>query len=257
VLLRPIAERTLLPTAAYMAGPNEITYFAQVSAVAPALGVDVPLSVPRWSGVIIEPHVERILARYGVAYEELRDPHAVEKRLVRERLPSAVAAALERDRPSARAAFARRARAYEAKLRRLDAQIHACFHALPASRLRLVTDHDAFGYFARRYGLRVIGAVIPSQTTQAQPSARELTQLADLVRRERVPSIFPETSLSPKLARTIARETGAAAGLSLYGDTLGPAGSSGDTYLKMEGANARAIALGLSGGSLRCRVDVR
>jgi uncharacterized protein YllA (UPF0747 family) len=98
VLLRPVAERALLPTAAYVAGPNEITYFAQVSAVAAALGVDAPLSVPRWSGLIIEPHVERILARYGLAYQDLRDPHAAEKRLVHERLPSAVTVALDRHR---------------------------------------------------------------------------------------------------------------------------------------------------------------
>jgi bacillithiol synthase len=98
VLLRPVAERALLPTAAYVAGPNEFTYFAQVSAVATALGLDPPLSVPRWSGLIIEPHIERILTRYGLAYEELRDPHAAEKRLVKERLPSAITAALERCR---------------------------------------------------------------------------------------------------------------------------------------------------------------
>jgi ABC-type Zn uptake system ZnuABC Zn-binding protein ZnuA/ABC-type Mn2+/Zn2+ transport system permease subunit len=165
-----------------------------------------------------------------------------------------IGAALERADPSARAIFARRSRAYEAKLRTLDAQIRSCIQRLPATRRKLVTDHDAFGYFAHRYGIEVVGAVIPSQTTQAQPSARDLSQLADVVRREDVASIFPESSLSPKLAHTIARETGAAAGLTLYGDTLGPSGSSADTYLKMEAVNARAIALGLSGGRLRCRV---
>ena len=96
--------------------------------------------------------------------------------------------------------------------------------------------------------------MIPSQTTQAQPSARDLSNLAALVRREHVVSIFPESSLSPKLARAIADETGAAAGLTLYGDTLGPSGSGADTYLRMESVNARTIALGLSGGGLRCRV---
>jgi ABC-type Zn uptake system ZnuABC Zn-binding protein ZnuA/ABC-type Mn2+/Zn2+ transport system permease subunit len=165
-----------------------------------------------------------------------------------------IGAALERADPSTRAAFAQRTAAYEAELRKLDRQIHSCFRGLPASRRKLVTDHDAFGYFAHRYGFEVVGAVIPSQTTQAQPSARDLSELADVVRREHVSSIFPESSLSPKLARTIARETGAAAGLTLYGDTLGPAGSDADTYLKMEAVNARTIALGLSAGRLRCHV---
>jgi ABC-type Zn uptake system ZnuABC Zn-binding protein ZnuA/ABC-type Mn2+/Zn2+ transport system permease subunit len=167
-----------------------------------------------------------------------------------------IAATLERTDPAARAGFARRASAYERKLSVLDRQIRDCITKTPPGRRNLVTDHDAFGYFARRYGIRVVGAVIPSQTTQAQPSARELADLADIVRREHVPAVFPESSLSPKLARAIARETGAGAGLTLYGDTLGPAGSSADDYLKMEATNARTIALGLSGGRVRCSIHV-
>jgi zinc/manganese transport system substrate-binding protein len=168
-----------------------------------------------------------------------------------------LASALERADPTGRAGIASRARLYEAKLRSLDGQIHRCLTRIPASRRKLVTDHDAFGYFARRYGITVVGAVIPSQTTQAQPSARELAQLADVVRREHVMAIFPESSLSPKLARAIARETGAGAGLTLYGDTLGATGSDADTYLKMEANNARTIALGLSGGRVRCAIEGR
>jgi ABC-type Zn uptake system ZnuABC Zn-binding protein ZnuA/ABC-type Mn2+/Zn2+ transport system permease subunit len=160
--------------------------------------------------------------------------------------------ALARADQSARDSFARRARAYEAKLRSLDGQIRSCIGKVPAQQRKLVTDHDAFGYFAHRYGIDVIGAVIPSQTTQAQPSAGDLARLADVVRREHVEAAFPESSLNPKLARAIARETGADVGGTLYGDTLGPAGSAGDTYLRMESANAREIALGVTGGSVRC-----
>ena len=141
------------------------------------------------------------------------------------------------------------------KLRRLDRDLRGCLSRIPASRRKLVTDHDAFGYFARRYRIDVVGAVIPSQTTQAQPSARELARLADLVRKQHVAAVFPERSLNSKLARAIARETGANAGYTLYGDTLGPAGSDADTYLKMAAANARTIALGLSRGRVRCAID--
>ena len=70
----------------------------------------------------------------------------------------------------------------------------------------------------------MVGAVIPSQTTQAQPSAKDLGDLVALIRREGVKAIFPESSLSPKLAEQIASETGATANHTLYGDTLGPAG---------------------------------
>ena len=126
---------------------------------------------------------------------------------------------------------------------------------VPAADRKLVTDHDAFGYFAARYGIQVVGAVIPSQTTQAQPSAQDLSNLVDLIRRQGVKAIFPESSLSPKLAETIASQTGASSNHTLYGDTLGPDGSSGDTYLRMEAANANAMIQGFTGGSTLCSIS--
>ena len=123
----------------------------------------------------------------------------------------------------------------------------------PAAR-KLVTDHDAFGYFARRYGITVVGAVIPSQTTQAQSSARRRRRAERLIRRERVRAVFPESSMNAKLAQAIARQTGACADLTLYGDTLGPKGSTGATYLAMERANADAMVRGFTGGAQRCPI---
>jgi ABC-type Zn uptake system ZnuABC Zn-binding protein ZnuA/ABC-type Mn2+/Zn2+ transport system permease subunit len=155
--------------------------------------------------------------------------------------------------PNHRHEFERNSRAYLGRLRRLDTGIARCMDAVPASRRKLVTDHDAFGYFADRYGIEVIGAVIPSQTTQAQPSAKDLSELAKLIEREQVEAIFPESSLSPKVAEAIADQTGASAAYSLYGDTLGPEGSSGATYLAMEAANADAMARGFTGGRQGCQ----
>ncbi len=88
VLLRPIVERAILPTVAYVGGPAEIAYFAQVTAVADALNTPAPIVVRRWSGMVVEPRIERILSRYAVDVADLRDPHAVETRLARESLPS-------------------------------------------------------------------------------------------------------------------------------------------------------------------------
>ncbi len=96
VVLRPLAERAILPTVAYVGGPGEVAYFAQATAIAQVLGADVPLVVPRWSGMIIEPHVQRLLARYTLTPEDLRDPHAAEARLVRAQMPPAVRDALAR-----------------------------------------------------------------------------------------------------------------------------------------------------------------
>jgi ABC-type Zn uptake system ZnuABC Zn-binding protein ZnuA/ABC-type Mn2+/Zn2+ transport system permease subunit len=154
--------------------------------------------------------------------------------------------------PSHKAEFARNARAYLAKLRALDARIAACIGSVPASRRKLVTDHDAFGYLAQRYGVEVVGAVIPSQTTQAQASAKDLSALAGLIEREGVEAIFPESSLSPKVAEAIASQTGASASYTLYGDTLGSADSDGATYLQMEAANAGAMVRGFTGGRRGC-----
>jgi zinc/manganese transport system substrate-binding protein len=156
--------------------------------------------------------------------------------------------------PAGRPTFTANARTYLARLRRLDAGIGRCFARIPADRRTLVTDHDAFGYFARRYGIRIVGAIIPSQTTQAQPSARDVARLVTVIRRERVRAVFPESSVNPKLAQAIAAETGASARYTLYGDTLGPAGSPGATYLGMEAANADAMVRGMSGGRLGCAI---
>ena len=157
--------------------------------------------------------------------------------------------------PAHRRQFEGNARAYLARLARLDAGIARCVDSVPPAARKLVTDHDAFGYFARRYGIDVVGAVIPSQTTQAQPSAKDLSELVALIEREGVEAIFPESSLSARVANAIAGQTGASAEWTLYGDTLGPEGSSGATYLGMEAANADSMVRGFSGGRHGCRLS--
>lgn len=83
VLLRPIVERAILPTVAYVAGPGELAYFAQVSTVAAVLGSSPPLAIPRWSCTLIEPQVQRLLERYAVTPHDLAAPHALEGRVAR------------------------------------------------------------------------------------------------------------------------------------------------------------------------------
>jgi ABC-type Zn uptake system ZnuABC Zn-binding protein ZnuA/ABC-type Mn2+/Zn2+ transport system permease subunit len=166
----------------------------------------------------------------------------------------AIRDALTKANPDAKDVYARNAAVYLRELRALDRGIAACIARVPAARRKLVTDHDAFNYFARRYGIEVVGAVIPSQTTQAQPSAGDVARLTRLIRREGVQAVFPESSINPKLAKAIASQTGASSGLELYGDTLGPKGSAGATYLRMEQANADAMVRGFTGGAQRCAI---
>lgn len=176
------------------------------------------------------------------------DPRNVEYAVTR------IRDALARVEPAKTAAIDAGTTTYLAKLKALDAGIVKCMDSVPVSQRKLVTDHDAFTYFAKRYGIDVVGAVIPSQTTQAQPSAGDLAQLTATIAREHVKAIFPESSINPKLAKAIARETGASASSTLYGDTLGPADSAGATYLGMEDANADAMVRGFTGGAQRCRI---
>ncbi|MEP7000867.1 MAG: bacillithiol biosynthesis BshC [bacterium] len=83
VVLRPIVEQAILPTVAYLGGPGEIAYFAQVSAIADALGVARPLALPRWSCTLVEPHVEWLLQRFGVAPDALATPDSLEGAVAR------------------------------------------------------------------------------------------------------------------------------------------------------------------------------
>ena len=115
-----------------------------------------------------------------------------------------------------------------------------------------MTTHDALGYYAARYGLEVIGAVLPSLSTQAQPSARDIEALVSQIERTGVEAIYPESSLNPKLERAVARESGASVGSALWADSLGPEGSSGATYIASIAANTRSIVHGLTGGTVDC-----
>jgi ABC-type Zn uptake system ZnuABC Zn-binding protein ZnuA len=148
-----------------------------------------------------------------------------------------------------------RSAAYVARLRRLDAGVRACMDRVPAAERKLVTSHDALGYYARRYGITVIGAVIPALTTAAQPSAGDVTKLVDTIKREGVKTIFAESSVNPKVEEAIARETGAKIGTALWADSLGPKGSDGATYIASIAANTRALVQGFTGGAVDCPVD--
>jgi zinc/manganese transport system substrate-binding protein len=150
------------------------------------------------------------------------------------------------------AAYRRNAARYLDRLERLDRQTAACIDRIAPRLRKLVTTHDALGYYAARYGLEVIGAVIPSLSTQAQPSAGDIQRLVDQIERTGVKAIYPESSINPKLEQAIARESGATTGAPLWADTLGPQGSTGATYIDSIAANTAAIVDGLSGGDEQC-----
>ncbi|MDP8937176.1 MAG: metal ABC transporter substrate-binding protein [Actinomycetota bacterium] len=153
-----------------------------------------------------------------------------------------VSRALARVNPENTSTYSANEAAYAAQLEALDAEIRAAIGSL--SNKKLVTNHDAFGYYVERYGLDFVGSVIPSFDSQAELSSRDLSELVDRVKAEGARAVFSEASLPPKAAETIAREAGVkvvAGDDALYGDSLGPAGSDGDSYLKMMRHNTRVI----------------
>lgn len=155
--------------------------------------------------------------------------------------------ALETADPGSADAYAANADRYIEQIEAMDAELAGRIATVPEARRKIVTDHDAFGYFARRYGITVVGTVIPSLSTAAEPSARDLAELSRTIRQEGVGAVFSEASVDDRLQKAIAEEAGATLGNPLYGDTLGPAGQPAGTYLGMMRSNMDAIIAGTSG----------
>ncbi len=155
---------------------------------------------------------------------------------------NAIAKALSAAFPDRASTFAKNAAAYDAKLDTTDAEIKRLIDTVPAANRKMVTNHDAFGYFIERYGLTYVGAVIPSVSTAGEASAKELAELQQTIKREGVKAIFAESSVEPKVAREIAKDTKITIVDDLYGDSLGKRGSGADTVDGMLLANARKIA---------------
>jgi zinc/manganese transport system substrate-binding protein len=164
----------------------------------------------------------------------------------------AIRDALAEADPDGRRAYELGAAAYTRKLRALDQEIERCMQRVPPDKRKLVTTHDSLGYFAERYGVDVIGSVIPSLSTQAQPSAKDVDALVEQIEDQGVEAIFPEAAVSQRLERAISRESGAEVGRELWTDSLGGEGSGAETYLDAMRANADALAEGMSGGRVRC-----
>jgi ABC-type Zn uptake system ZnuABC Zn-binding protein ZnuA len=176
------------------------------------------------------------------------DPHIWQSPGNAERMAANIERGLAAADPSAAAAFRANLAAYTGQLRALDAEVQRQVDSL-ANR-KVVTDHDAFGYYLDRYRLELVGSVIPSFDSSAELSGRDIRDLVARIRATGVRAIFTETSLPAKAAETIGREAGVrvvAGEDALYGDSLGPPGSDGDTYLKMIRHNTATIVGNLSG----------
>jgi ABC-type Zn uptake system ZnuABC Zn-binding protein ZnuA len=138
--------------------------------------------------------------------------------------------------------YAVRAKAYQAKLAELDAWIRAEVEAVPPARRKLVTFHDAFQYFARRYGFSVKGFVVASPGKE--PSAKSLADLARRIKQEGIPAVFAEADFNPKLLQVLARDAGVKVVTNLYDESL-TSGPPAGTYLALMRHNVTTIVRAL------------
>ncbi|WP_445301967.1 metal ABC transporter substrate-binding protein [Microcoleus sp. N9_B4] len=151
--------------------------------------------------------------------------------------------------PEDREKFRQNAVQLTEELKRLDIWIEQEIKTIPENKRELVTTHDAFQYYSHAYGLGSAGSLI-GISTEEQPSAQTVQKLVESVKAAGVPAIFAETTINPQLIRTVAEEAGVKlAAQQLYSDSIGAAGSEGDSYVKMMSANTRAIVEALGGKS--------
>ncbi len=150
--------------------------------------------------------------------------------------------------PARATTFRANAEAYQQELQRLDGDLRALFGEIPPERRVLVTNHDSLGYLGAAYGFEIVGTVIPSISTLAEPTAGALADLVQTMRAAGICTLAVESTAGEQLARTLQSELTNCADvklITLYSDALGPVGSGADSYVGMMRANAAALVEGL------------
>lgn len=158
-----------------------------------------------------------------------------------------ISAAMSKALPEHADEFAANAKAYIAKLEKLDAETKSKLEKLPADRRTVVTAHDAFGYLADAYGLNFLAPV--GIDTEAEPSAKELASLIKQLREEKVAGLFVENITSPALVQQISEETGIKIGGRLFSDALSARGGPATSYLAMFEHNLGTLLEALNSGN--------
>ncbi len=171
------------------------------------------------------------------------DPHAWQDLAQARRYVENIALALAERWPGQAVAVHARRADYLRRLDALDARVRAWLDAVPRARRRVITSHEAFGYFAAAYGVDFLAP--QGWTTASEPSAAAVARLIRQVRDQQVRALFVENISDPRLIERIAAESGARVGGTLYTDALSAPGGAADTYLRLFEHNARTLAAAL------------
>jgi len=136
--------------------------------------------------------------------------------------------------------------AYQTKLAEVHHELEHLFEDIPENRRLLVSNHDALGYLAARYGFQVVGTVLPSTSTLAEPNAADFEALAKTIEADKIPAVFTEALHSRDVVESLATRVGNVQVVVLYTDALGELGSGAETYIDLLRTNATRIRDALS-----------
>lgn len=171
------------------------------------------------------------------------DPHAWQDLGMVQRYVRTLTEALIEELPQERQALQARADAYLSQLQLMEATLHNRLSKLPRAQRRVLTSHDAFGYFGDAYGVDFLSA--QGMSTGSEASASAVARLIEQLRQQRVRAVFVENISDPRLIERIAREGGARVGGRLYSDALSGASGPAPTFLQLFAHNADAICTAL------------
>ncbi|NMG00338.1 metal ABC transporter substrate-binding protein [Aromatoleum toluolicum] len=181
------------------------------------------------------------------SHQDAVDPHAWQDVVRAQRFVANIADALAQADPANAKVYRDNATRYAAELKALDRDIRNALAAIPAERRKVVSAHDAFGYFAHAYGVRFLAPA--GISNQSEPSAAGVAKLIRQLRHENVPAVFVESVSDPRLIERIRKESGARLGGTLYSDALSAADGPAPTYVAMMRHNLRTLLDGMTPGS--------
>jgi ABC-type Zn uptake system ZnuABC Zn-binding protein ZnuA len=199
------------------------------------------------AGVLSE-SVQKKAAENETAFRHMGDPHFwLDPNLVMVYVQN-IKDALVKSDPQGKDLYNKDAEEYTAMLKELDAWIKEEVKIIPSDKRLLVTNHESFGYYADRYGFKVIGSIIPDFSSASSPSAKEISNLIEKIKAANVQAIFLETGSDPKIAAQIAEETGITVVTELLTHSITEPGGIAPTYIEMMKFNTKTIVESLMPG---------
>lgn len=187
-------------------------------------------------------HMEEEKGHTGHAHEET-DPHAWQNPNNVVLYVRNIAAGLSKVDAAGAASYQANAEAYVKELQALDAWAKAQIATIPTDTRKVITSHDAFGYFAAHYGVKFLAP--QGVNTETEPSAKQVAQLIKQIQREKIRAVFVENMGNPKLIAQLSKDAGATLGASLYADALSAPDQPGATYLQMVRHNVAQLVAGM------------